>query len=177
MKRTLIFIALTGFISPLFAGSAYTASQEQPGAKIDVNKASSGELQSLYLMGHKRANAVIGEREKNGPFVSLRDLAKRVKGIGPVMIKKWEPYVIIPMGEEEDNKKLPYPIDVNTASEQELAKLYRVGPVIAKRIVEERGKNGSFLSLENLSKRVKGVGPTLIGQWKDKVTNAMSESH
>ncbi|MEJ2745117.1 MAG: helix-hairpin-helix domain-containing protein [bacterium] len=175
MKRALLLIVLASFMSPLPLVSVRAASLEEPKAKIDVNKASSEELQSLYLMGPKRTKAVIEEREKNGPFVSLQNLKRRVKGIGPTMIKRWEPYVTLPMGEEEDEKTLPQPIDVNTASEKEIAKLYRIGPIIAKRIVEERDKGGAFSSLENLSSRVKGVGPTIIGQWEGKVTNRLSE--
>lgn len=172
--HSLVLLAVVASIAP---GIARSGSDKKPDRKIDINQASLEELKSLHLVGQKRAKAIIEERDKNGPFASLRDLASRVKGIGPEMIKKWEPNVTLPMGEEEDDaKRLPYPIDVNSATEEDLVRLYRVGPIIAKRIVQERAKNGPYSSLEELSKRVKGVGPALIGQWKQDVTNRLSDN-
>jgi len=59
-------------------------------AEVDVNSASASELQSLYRVGPKTAEKILAEREANGPFSSLSNLAARVKGIGPKTIAKWE---------------------------------------------------------------------------------------
>ena len=48
-------------------------------------------------------------------------------------------------------------IDINTADETELKKLPRIGPAMAKRIIEYRDKNGPFNTLKELTK-VKGIG-------------------
>jgi competence protein ComEA len=48
-------------------------------------------------------------------------------------------------------------VNINTASEQELQLLPRVGPALAKRVVEFRTANGPFKAPEELT-RVKGVG-------------------
>jgi competence protein ComEA len=48
-------------------------------------------------------------------------------------------------------------VNVNTASVQELQLLPRVGPALAKRIVEFREKNGPFKSTQELM-RVSGIG-------------------
>lgn len=48
-------------------------------------------------------------------------------------------------------------ININTASQQELEKLPRIGPATARNIVEYRERNGSFKSIEELLK-VKRVG-------------------
>lgn len=53
------------------------------------------------------------------------------------------------------------PIDVDRASAGELEALPRVGPGLARRIVEDREAHGAFGSLEGLG-RVRGVGPALI---------------
>lgn len=50
---------------------------------MDVNQASSAELQTLPGIGSKTAEAIIEERERGGAFTSLEDLSDRVKGIGP----------------------------------------------------------------------------------------------
>lgn len=52
-------------------------------------------------------------------------------------------------------------IDVDRASAEELARLPRVGPGLAGRIVADREEHGPFGSLEALD-RVSGIGPTLL---------------
>lgn len=50
-------------------------------AEIDVNTASSMELQRIKGIGPKKAQAIIEFRHENGPFRSIQDVI-RVKGIG-----------------------------------------------------------------------------------------------
>ena len=56
---------------------------------------------------------------------------------------------------------LPLPVwaavNVNTASSDELRTVRGIGPAIAKRIIDERGK-GPFKSLDDLQARVRGIG-------------------
>ncbi len=52
-------------------------------------------------------------------------------------------------------------IDLDRASAEELARLPRIGPGLAARIVADREEHGPFGSLEALD-RVPGVGPTLL---------------
>lgn len=49
-------------------------------------------------------------------------------------------------------------IDINRADEATLELLPGIGPVMARRIAEDRGANGPFASLADLQ-RVKGIGP------------------
>lgn len=58
-------------------------------AVIDVNTASNSQLQQLTRVGPKTAVKIIDARKSGGPFKSLSDLARRVKGIGPKTIEKW----------------------------------------------------------------------------------------
>ncbi len=56
---------------------------------------------------------------------------------------------------------LPLPVwaavNVNTATSDELRTVRGIGPAIAKRIIDERGK-GPFKSLDDLQARVRGIG-------------------
>jgi competence protein ComEA len=52
-------------------------------------------------------------------------------------------------------------IDPNTAPVEELARLPRVGPALARRIVEDRERNGPFRRADDLA-RVPGVGARLV---------------
>lgn len=58
-------------------------------------------------------------------------------------------------------------LDVNRASVQELATLPGVGPLLARRIVDDRAERGEFRSIEELD-RVSGVGPSLVERVRGK---------
>ena len=60
-------------------------------------------------------------------------------------------------------------VNVNTATESELAALPGIGEAIAAAIVEKRYNEGPFQSVDELS-AVDGVGETRFGEFKDLVT-------
>jgi len=60
-------------------------------------------------------------------------------------------------------------VDVETATAAELQRLPRVGPSLARRIVEDRRRRGAFRTLEGLQ-RVRGVGPALARGLEGYVT-------
>ena len=62
-------------------------------------------------------------------------------------------------------------VNINTASQAELESLPGIGPVKAKAIIDDRAKNGSFKSVDDLD-RVKGIGKATI----DKMRNDLSIS-
>ena len=55
------------------------------------------------------------------------------------------------------------PIDINSASVEELQKLDGIGPALASRIVELRNRNGPFRKMEDLLE-VKGIGPATLAR-------------
>lgn len=59
-------------------------------------------------------------------------------------------------------------VNINKASAQELAKLKKVGPKYAVRIVEHRQKYGPFKLTEELME-VPGIGPGTYNRIKDKI--------
>ena len=56
-------------------------------AKVNINTASVNELQTIKGIGQVKAEAIVKDRQKNGKYRSIEDLA-RVKGIGPRTVKK-----------------------------------------------------------------------------------------
>jgi competence protein ComEA len=64
-------------------------------------------------------------------------------------------------------------VDVDQATAAQLEGLPRIGPGLAKRIVDDRTANGPFGSLEALQ-RVKGIGPAMAATLAPRVTFSTS---
>jgi competence protein ComEA len=72
-------------------------------------------------------------------------------------------------GSGADGSTSSGPIDINTATVDELDSLPGIGPSIAQAIVDERERNGPFRSVDDLE-RVRGVGPAKLEQLRHLVT-------
>lgn len=55
----------------------------------------------------------------------------------------------------------PEPLNINTATPEALERLPRIGPVLARRIIEYRAAHGPFRRLEDLE-AVPGIGPKTL---------------
>ncbi len=84
--------------SLLVAGDAAVEEKErrsrpfEPGETIDPNVAGDEELDRLPGVGPSRALQIVGNREENGPFRAVEDLA-RVSGIGPASVERLRPFL------------------------------------------------------------------------------------
>lgn len=58
-------------------------------------------------------------------------------------------------------RRAPAPINVNTATAAELERLPRVGPALARRIIEWRERHGPFGKPDDL-RHVRGIGPSTV---------------
>ena len=65
------------------------------------------------------------------------------------------------------------PIDVNTATAEQLQHVKGIGPKKAEEIVNHRDANGPFESVDALAD-VKGIGEATVKKIKDQVTVGMS---
>jgi competence protein ComEA len=61
------------------------------------------------------------------------------------------------------------PVDLNTATTEQLQTLSGVGPVLAQRIIDYRTTHGPFTSVDALQ-QVGGIGPAKFAEIKDHVT-------
>lgn len=64
---------------------------------------------------------------------------------------------------EAQSSESKFLIDINTANQVELQRIPRIGPVLAKRIIDYRKINGKFKDLGEL-RRVKGIGEATLGK-------------
>ena len=70
---------------------------------------------------------------------------------------------------DSSEKKVTFPVNINTASKKELDALPGIGEVLAQRIIEYRSANGPFRSVDDLTK-VKGIGAKTLEKLKPNAT-------
>jgi competence protein ComEA len=150
--------------------------------RVDLNRAERAELLQLPGVGEGLAERIAAYRREFGDFHKVDDL-QAIHGVGPATLERLRPLVTVmessaPDGSpvkprnftgkkaparEIDSKKLlslAGPIDVNRASLEELQHLPGIGPKLAQRIIDERGK-APFRTVEDL-RRVSGIGPKIM---------------
>ncbi|WP_216828988.1 helix-hairpin-helix domain-containing protein [Alkalihalobacterium elongatum] len=71
-------------VEAMIGGNQTSTSQD---GKVNINQATSEELQQLPGIGPAKAEAIISYRDDNGPFQTVEDL-QNVSGIGPKSLEK-----------------------------------------------------------------------------------------
>ena len=61
------------------------------------------------------------------------------------------------------------PLNINSATAEELEELNGIGPVLAQRIIDYREEHGPFADVEGLLE-VKGIGESTLEQFRDEIT-------
>lgn len=161
-----------------------TRPTETVSVRFDLNRADRSDLEQIPGVGPKLAQAIVDHRSEKGQFRSLEQL-RDVKGVGPAIFDKVRPFLRVdPLPKAEDEldpvpvleRKKPVappvangrklqsgdtPINVNTATLEQLLMLPDVGPVTAQAIVAAR----PIKSVNDLD-RVKGIGPKRMEKLK-----------
>jgi len=76
-----------GGSQPGAVAAGETPSDAASGGGFDINRATEAEWDELPGIGPAKARAIVEDRERNGPFRGIDDLA-RVKGIGPKLLEQ-----------------------------------------------------------------------------------------
>jgi competence protein ComEA len=170
---------------PAFRGShdhADIVEREVP--RLDLNRASRGELALLRGLGPARAQAIEDHRRQHGPFRSVDELRK-VPGVGPKTLDRIRSMLFVDdavamdaesmtateavvarpapasVAKSKKEASLANPINVNRADAAGLQKLPGVGVKTAQRILDERTLRGPFKTVDEL-RRVPGIGPKTL---------------
>jgi competence ComEA-like helix-hairpin-helix protein len=112
---------------------------DMPTQRIDINNATSAEIEKLPGVGPKLTANIIAGR----PYRVMDDL-DRVKGIGPKMLEKIRPYVFFAPMRAQAVALAAKPVEakakvnINVASQKELEALPEIGPKRAEAIIKAR---------------------------------------
>ena len=154
------------------------------GERIDPNRADVLQLDRLPRVGPALAERIVSWRPEHGPYRSLAVLDS-VPGMGPSLLETLEPHLALPArpagvarrpdpaaaraGESVGGREAEHPLELNRATETELAGLPGIGPALARRIVAWREEQGRFRSVDELEEVV-GIGPSLLERLRPLVT-------
>lgn len=180
-RTGMLYAVVVGAVLALAVGSALAA-----GALVDINTADQKILESLPGVGPSTAQQII----KGRPYKSVDDLAS-VKGIGKAKLEKIKPLVTVggmpaaassaatkassavqaAKAAPAEAKKAAKaavpsgPVNINTASKEQLESLPGIGPKKAQTIIDGR----PYQKTEDIMK-VKGIKQGIYNKIKDQIT-------
>lgn len=151
---------------------------------VNINTATSRQLQELSGIGEAKAAAIIEYRETHGGFSDVSELLN-VSGIGESIFENIRGYVTVgdvppketsspetskPSSTSSSTAPAQIPIiNINTASVEELQKLPGIGSVKAMAIVQYRSICGDFYDISEI-KNVNGIGESIFEGIRDYIT-------
>lgn len=123
----------------------------------------------LFLLGILLLGILIREGREYFGKASSVDAANR-EAVANNFEEGYVKYLATSGAKQNDSRRdgIGYRIDINHANLVELQQLSGIGPVLAKKIVDYRDKNGYFQTVQDLIK-VKGIGPKLLLRWEDQL--------
>ena len=132
----------------------------------DINKATAEDLRTIYGIGEVLSKRIIKYRNAIGGFTGKEQLNK-VYGLEPEVVQRvWKKFKITglpPSVTKQPEQKLP----INSATAEDLKKVYGIGDKLSRRIINYRDKLGGFAVKEQLND-VYGLSPEVIERlWQD----------
>lgn len=129
---------------------------------FNPNTATEAELKQLGFTD-KNIATLKNYLSKGGKIISVEGL-KKIYGVNEELVDKLTPYIQLDNNEFNNSKTAAFadtskntkpkqfaPLELNSADSLQLVKLYRIGPKLASKIIEQRTKLGGFLNLNQLT--------------------------
>lgn len=153
------------------------------GERVNLDRATAAEIARIPRIGPRLAKAIVSDRDARGPFGSLEGL-DRVSGVGPGLLAAIGNHVTFDAARiEGDIGRIPLPaptpggfpaagaqpVDLNSATVNDLDRLPGIGPARARAIVAYRDAHGSFRATDDL-RNVPGLPPSAVGRILPHVT-------
>ncbi len=122
-------------------------------AQVDINSASSSELQTLPGVGEATAARIVEDRELRGPFGSLQDL-RRVHGIGARMVENLEGLAVAGPGADPERR------------EDAGAPRAGASPADVEQVLARYRDEPSVQEVQERAMRYAEIHPELIDAWR-----------
>ncbi len=177
----------TATAAPVAAPAAAPVAAPAEAGPVNVNTATVEALDTVPGIGPALASRIVAHREQYGPFRSVADV-QQVRGIGPRSIERMAPSLTVtggvaaapaaavpsaPTRPEAQARRVqatvPVPLNLNTATAEQLESLPGIGPALAGRILAFRADYGPFRSAEDVM-RVRGIGERTYEALADLIT-------
>lgn len=115
---------------------------------IDLNKATSDELQKLNGIGPVLGDRIVKFRSAKGGYSTIEEL-KRIYGLSPETFEKVQGQLVV-TGIPPITQERKYSIDINTENREDFMKLNGIGPVISDILINYRDSKNGFDSIADL---------------------------
>lgn len=114
---------------------------------------------------------------KTGRYVNSAREFQKVTGVSDSLLARLSPFFRFPewvkhrhapasfKNDAPVEKRQQKPLDINTATQEELMKVYGIGPALSERILKLRDKFGAFVSIDQLE-LVWGLRPEALAEVK-----------
>lgn len=145
--------------SPKSKSNAKPIEESKYSGQLDINKCSHKQLKQVGF-SDRIAWRIINYRKKVSPFYKYEELYQ-IYDIDSQLVKRLRPKLSI------DKSQLPL-VDINAADAATLKSLPGIGDVYSKRILEFRGKIGSFTQIDQLLD-IYGIDKELLAKINDRI--------
>lgn len=149
---------------------------------VDLNTATVSELCKIPGIGNVKAQAIIDYRESYGDFYSIEEI-KNVSGIGDKLFESIRDYIYVEYRERPSNDKpadepsqdqpsepsANYPVNLNTATVEELCTLPNIGEERAAAILKYRSDHGGFSDIREI-RNVIGISDSMFTKLRYLIT-------
>ena len=180
-------VSVAGSVSETAQSSLSESTQSGPSsvtepseaALININTATSEELQALSGIGEAKAAAIIAYREEHGAFKNISEIMN-VSGIGEKMFENIRDSITTggssPIGETSQSpaseQSVPPEatiININPATSEELQALSGIGEAKAAAIIAYREEHGAFNDISEIM-NVSGIGEKIFEGIRGHIT-------
>lgn len=143
------------------------SSENYENIRVNINSADRETLVKLNGIGDKLADEIIEYRNENGKFKNIEEILN-VPGVGEKIFNLIKDNIYVENSIYDSEEDFKIYININTATHDDLVKLYKIGDSLADEIIKYREANGSFNNIEEIMK-VPGISEGIFSFIRENI--------